>query len=105
MPGSSLGQNIPQWIVEVKHVNASNKTYIEYNFTGGFPDIPYVTASSNAPALADCAIVKLTKDMVGITISGPIPGLKVEIHALGLKEPGNCYGMCTPTFESGDCTT
>jgi hypothetical protein len=100
-----LGQNIPKWIIESKSVNASNQVYIEYEFTGAFPDTPYVTATGLGVAGVDLDITLLTKDKVGITISGPVPGLKVQIHAMGLDEPGECYGQCSPTFEDGPCTS
>lgn len=101
-----LGHNIPTWTIETKSINASNQAYVEHNFVSGFDDIPYVTATGlSGHAGVDLNITLLTKNKVGVTISAPVAGLKIQIHAISLDEPGECYGQCTPTFEDGPCTS
>jgi hypothetical protein len=98
-----MGQNIPQWIVESKNLKAHLETYVKYEFEGKFQTPPVVTAtarSTQGKGLADLSILRVTKQYVEFTISAAMAGLRVQIHAMGLKQPPDC--PCLPNY-GGDC--
>lgn len=96
---NNLGTDIPLWAIEARSLPASNKLYLKHNFTIAFPSVPFITASGRGGlGLVDISIIKVTKLYVEIAISGPSPGLTVEMHALALDPSFNC--PC-PTWITG----
>ena len=88
---NNLGTDIPLWTIEARSIPASNKLYLKHNFTIAFPAVPHVTASGRGGlGLTDISIINVTKTYVEIAISGPSPGMTVEMHALALDPSFNC---------------
>lgn len=96
---NNLGTDIPLWTIEARSLPASNKLYLKHDFTIAFPSVPFITASGRGGlGLVDISIIKVTKFYVEIAISGPSPGLTVEMHAMALDPSFNC--PC-PTWITG----
>jgi len=80
--------NVPQWIIEVKSIDMSGKWRTRYQFKAEFNAPPVVTASALSPSgeplgNADVHIVSVTKKEVDISINAYVPGMHVQLHAIG----------------------
>lgn len=80
--------DIPQWVIEVKSINMTGKYRTKYLFESEFKTIPIVTATAMSPAgmpmgNADVHIVSVTKKEVDISINAYVPGMHVQLHAIG----------------------
>jgi len=96
---NNLGQDIPLWVIEARSLKASNKLYLKHDFTIAFPSVPFVTATGRGGlGLVDINIINVTQHYVEFAISGPSPGLTVEMHAMALDPIYNC--PC-PTWITG----
>ena len=80
--------DVPQWIIEVKSINMTGKYRAKYFFESDFKTAPIVTATALGPkgmpmGNADVHIVSVTKKEVDISINAYIPGMHVQLHAIG----------------------
>jgi len=80
--------NVPEWIIEVKSINMTGKYRAKYLFQSKFKSTPIVTATALSPSgvpmgNADVHIVSVTKKEVDISINAYIPGMHVQLHAIG----------------------
>ncbi len=80
--------DVPQWIIEVKSIDMTGKYRTQYEFKAEFRTAPVVTASAYSPSgeplgNADVHIVSVTKRKVDISINAYVPGMHVQLHAIG----------------------
>jgi len=80
--------DIPQWVIEVKSIDMTGKYRTKYLFESKFKTIPIVTATAMSPSgvpmgNADVHIVSVTKKEVDISINAYVPGMHVQLHAIG----------------------
>ena len=80
--------DVPQWIIEVKSIDMTGKYRTKYSFKSDFNSAPIVTATALSPSgvpmgNADVHIVSVTKQEVDISINAYIPGMQVQLHAIG----------------------
>jgi hypothetical protein len=80
--------DVPQWIIEVKSIDMTGKYREKYKFKAEFRSPPVVTASVLSPngepmGNADVHIVSVTKKEVDISINAYVPGMHVQLHAVG----------------------
>jgi len=88
---NNLGQDIPLWTIEARSIPVNNAMYLKHMFSGVFPAPPFVTATGKGGlGLVDINIIKVTKQFVEISISGPNPGLRIEMHAMALDPAFPC---------------
>lgn len=86
LPDSML--DIPNWVIETASIATDGRHRIVYTFKSKFNSIPTVTASvSDSSELltgnASVHIISVTKNEVDISISSNVPGLSIQLHALG----------------------
>ena len=80
--------DVPEWIIEVQSIDMSGKYRTVYEFKADFRTAPIVTASAYSPkgmplGNADVHIVSVTRKKVDISINAYIPGMHVQLHAIG----------------------
>ena len=80
--------NVPQWVIEVKSIDMTGKYRTKYLFQSNFKSVPIVTATALSPngtpmGNADVHIVSVTKKEVDISINAYVPGMHVQLHAIG----------------------
>jgi hypothetical protein len=80
--------DVPQWIIEVQNIDMTGKWRTKYEFKAEFRSIPTVTATALGPqglpvGGADVHIVSVSKKEVDISINAYIPGMHVQLHAVG----------------------
>ena len=80
--------DVPQWIIEVKSIDMTGKWRAKYEFKAEFRTAPTVTASALSPSgeplgNADVHIVSVSKKEVDISINAYVPGMHVQLHAIG----------------------
>jgi hypothetical protein len=80
--------SVPEWAIEVKDIDMSNKWRIQYEFKNEFSSPPVVTATAMSPGGTPCGnvdvhVVSVTKDIIDLSINAQIPGVYVHIHAIG----------------------
>jgi hypothetical protein len=85
---TNVNLSVPDWTIEVKSIDMTGKWRATYKFTAGFREPPVVTASALSPSgvplgNADVHIVSITKDEVDISINAYVPGMHVQLHAIG----------------------
>mgnify|MGYP001167714770 CR=1 FL=1 len=79
---------VPDWTIEVKSIDMTGKWRTTYKFKANFREPPVITASALSPSgvplgNADVHIVSVTKDEVDISINAYVPGMRVQLHAIG----------------------
>ena len=84
----AINVDIPQWVIEVKSIDMTGKYRTKYSFKSSFKAVPIVTATALSPTgtpmgNADVHIVSVTKKEVDISINAYIPGMHVQLHAIG----------------------
>ncbi len=80
--------DVPQWVIEVKSIDMTGKWRTKYQFKADFRSVPTVTASALSPSgeplgNADVHIVSVTRKEVDISINAYVPGMQVQLHAIG----------------------
>lgn len=80
--------DVPNWIIETRNINVDGNSRILYSFESNFRSTPSVTlsacSSSGQPlGNANVHIVSVNKNEIDISISANIPGMQIQMHAIG----------------------